>query len=207
MNLPRKTLLLIGILATLAVVLVASAIWLSANKPEVFPPLSQTTPTPNVPKTALLEFSPSSINMVNLPNSPVTINIMAGSDTQKITGVQTEIVYDPAVVTNVKLLPPTADTALFKAGSLQLFNSNDPVKGVLSYAVAINLDGTGVTGTGSIGQLSFTVIKGTVPTTAITFGGNTIVTSEGVQGSILKTSTPLTIQIAAPTATSSSPAL
>lgn len=132
---------------------------------------------------------------------------MAGSDTQKITGVQTEIVYDPAVVTNVKLLPPTADTALFKAGSLQLFNSNDPVKGVLSYAVAINLDGTGVTGTGSIGQLSFTVIKGTVPTTAITFGGNTIVTSEGVQGSILKTSTPLTIQIAAPTATSSSPAL
>lgn len=196
LNLPKKTLVLIGALATVTILLLAMAVWLSGKKPTATPSLPLgASPTPTIPKTATLAFSPALVNLVTTPSNTVTVDIIAGSASQAITGVQTEITYDPKVITNVKLLPANPANALFKAGSLTLFNTNDPVKGMISYAVAINPSGKGILGSGSIGQLTFTVTKGVTPATTISFGGNTIVTSEGIQGSILNTSTPLTIQL------------
>lgn len=196
LNLPRKTLVLIGVLATLAILLLIIAIKVG-NSPQTIPKLVGTTPTPAVEKSATVAFSPSFIDLSSGTTSAVTVDIVATSGKQSLTGVQVNLVYDPKVVTNIQLLPPDPVTSLFgPIGTYaNLFTDNKTGSGALTFAIAINPTQNPVTGTGSVGRLSFSVLRGADAQTAITFGSKTAVTTAGIQQSILLSSTPLTVKI------------
>lgn len=149
------------------------------------------TPTPTIEKTAEVTFSPTSLDMAASTSGSVEVMVTTGKN--PITGAQVQIVYDPTVITNVKLTAPTTASLMGAPGSYtNLFTENTP--GSLTYAVAINPTSPEVNGTGSIGTISFTVLK-TKPETQFTFGKSTAVTSTASMNSILNTTTPLVIKL------------
>lgn len=194
LNLPKKTLILIAVLVTIAVFLLAVAISMTGGNRAVTVTNNSTTPTPEVEKTATVAFSPASLDLT-VPGASSVVDIMATSGKTPVTGVQAEITYDPTVISNVKLLPPDANNSLFGDSSsyINLFQDNK-TPGSFIFAVAINLDGKPINGTGSVGKISFTVNK-TKPSTQISFGPKTLVTAKTTQQSILNSTNPLTIKL------------
>lgn len=192
-NIPGKTLILIGALITLTVVLLGIAIWAGGKSGKSAVTIA---PTPTVVKTATISFAPNILDLSLPTTSSATVDMVTSTGVNPITGVQVDVVYDPTVITNVKLLPPVAASSLFgPAGNYITLFSDTKILGKVSFAVAINPTGTPVTGTGSIGQITFTVIKNLKPQTQMIFGAGTIVTSKAVQTSVLNTTTPLTIKL------------
>ncbi len=195
-NLPRNTLILIAVLITIAVFLLAIAISMSGGKRAVTVTNTSVTPTIAVEKTASVSFSPASLDLSSTGTSSAVIDIMASSGKTPVTGVQVEITYDPAVVSNVKMLPPNVNESLFGDSSsyITLF-TDSKTPGSFVYALAINLDGTPKSGAGSVGKISFNVNR-TKPNTQISFGPKTLVTAKTTQQSVLNpSSTPLTIKL------------
>lgn len=195
LNIPTKTLILIGVLITVAVFLLALAVSLSGGKRAVtVTNLSAPTPT-SVEKTATVSFSPTILDLSKVGSTSAAVNVMAAAGKTPVTGVQVEILYDPTVITSVKMLPPDLTNSLFGEATnyITLF-TDTKTPGKFMTAVAINLSGTPVSGMGSIGKLSFTVVK-SMPQTQISFGKKTIVTARTTQESILNFTTPLTIKL------------
>lgn len=189
-NIHPRTLVLIGILVTLAVVLLGVAIKLTGTEKR-FMPGPKITPTPTIEKTAEITFSPSTLDLAASTSGSVEVMVTTGKN--PITGAQVQILYDPTVITNVELAPPAANSLMGPPGSYtNLFTDDTP--GSLTYAVAINPSSPEVSGTGSIGTISFTVLK-TKPETQFTFGKSTAVTSTASMNSILNTTTPLVIKL------------
>lgn len=190
-NIHPRTLVLIGILITLAIVLLGIAIKLSGGNPKNLLP-GTIKPTPTIEKTASVTFSPTTIDVAS---GSGTAEIIATTGKNPITGVQIELLYDPTVITNIKLTPPDATNSLFGAPGTytNLFTDNKP--GDLTFAVAISLNAQNVTGSGSVGTITFNTIPGSKTETQITLGPKTIVTSTATAGSILNTATPLTIKL------------
>lgn len=195
-NIPGKTLFLIAFLITLTVALLAIAIWAGGKKDITTTMLGGPTPTIAIDKTAEISFVPPLLDLSLSTTPSATVDIIATTGKNPITGTQVELTYDPATITNVKLLPPDATTSLFGATTdyTNLF-TDTKTPGQLTFALAINPTGTPVTGTGSIGKISFSVVKGAAPTATISFGKGTVVTSQKTQDSILNTTTPLTIKL------------
>lgn len=193
-NIPGKTLVLIGALITLTVLLLGVAIWAGGKNNK-----SATTtavPVPTVVKTASVSFLPANLDLSLPTTSSATVNIVTNTNGSPITGAQVDITYDPTVITNVKLLPPEVGSALFgSVGNYITLFSDTKILGKATFAVAINPTGIPVNGAGSIGQISFTVIKNLKPQTQMTFGAQTKVTAKTTQGSVLNTTTPLTIKL------------
>lgn len=190
-NIPPKTLVLIGVLVTLAVVLLGVAIKFAGNPQNLTP--STLRPTPTIEKTAEVSFTPSIVDLTGTSSS-ASVEVVTATGKNPITGVQVELIYDPTVISNVRLTPPTTNSLLGNPGSyITLFTDNKP--GSFTYAVAISPTAQEVTGTGSIGTITFTVVKGAKAETQITLGAKTAVTSTAAQGSILNTSTPLTVKL------------
>lgn len=191
-TIPGKTLILIGFLITLTVVLLGLAIFASGNKKSA---TTQIVPSPTVIKTASIAFMPSALDISLPTTSSATVDIVANTNGAPITGAQVEVKYDPTVITNVKLLPPTATSLFGAVGNYVTLFSDAKALGKASFAVAIQPNGTPVNGTGSIGQISFTVIKNLKPETQMIFGTGTVVTSKTTQSSVLESTTPLTIKL------------
>lgn len=199
-NFHPKTLVLIAVLITITVVLVGAAIFISGNKGTGPAVTQQAVPTP-VEKTALVYFSPDSLNLSQGTTS-ASVDIFADSGKGSITGVQTEIEYDPTVVTNVRVLPPDDATSLFgPAGSYNTLFTDVTTPGKVSFALGILPNGTPAKGIGSVGKISFNVLK-TKPLTELLFTTETLVTSPESQESVLDYTTPLTIQLQSTAATS-----
>lgn len=197
LNIPGKTLVLIGGLITLTVVLMGVAIW-TASKSSQKPATTSivATPAPTVPKTAVLSFSPASLNMAAATTPSASIEVMVDTMGAPITGAQFEIDYDPTVVTNVVFLPPDdANSLLGPAGSYRTLFVDSKTPGKIVVAQAVSETAAPVNGTGSVGKLTFTVVKGVKPTTQLQFGKESIVTSDQTSSSILKSTTPATIQL------------
>ncbi len=195
-NIPGKTLILIAVLVTLTVVLLGIAIKLG-NKAPVERRMITLSPTRSVEKTAVISFSPSNLDLTLVTTPSATVDIVAMTGKNPITGAQVDISYDPKVITNVAVLPPEATTSLFgKLGSYTNLFTDTKTPGRISFALAINPNGNPVIGAGSIGKISFTVIKGATPTATMRFEGQgTLVTARTAQDSVLKSTTPLTIKL------------
>ncbi len=194
-NIPPKTLVLIGILVTLAVVLLGIAIKLSGTPQNLIPGTTTQTPTPTVAKTASVTFSPSTLSLNPASNSG-TVDIIVDTGNSPITGAQIEITYDPEVITNVEVQDPEASNSLLGTpGSYTNLFTDVTTPGKIVFARAISLSGQEANGTGSVGKISFTATPGTNPTTQLTFGPETAVTTLTTTESILNTTTPLTITL------------
>lgn len=195
-NIPGKTLVLICVLITLTVVLVGIAVWVSGKKQYTALTTTQ-TPTPTITKTATIAFSPASLDMTGVASSTASVDLIAASNGTPISGAQVELQYDPKVITNVKVLPPDAANSLFGAPAnyFQLF-ADTKTPGDITYAIAIQPAGQPANGTGSIGKVTFSVVKdGATPNAAISFGKGTIITTKGTKGSVLNSAIPLAVRL------------
>jgi hypothetical protein len=199
---PKKTTILIVILAIITGILIVVAI--RSDQTQEFGKKLMTngaaTATPVVIRPyASLYFSTPLIDITR-GTTAQAVDIMVDAKDKSVAGAQVELTYDPTVITNVTLTP-LVPNQFFGKNPIVLINSVDKTQGRISYAISISLNDSEKTGRGSIGQLSFTVNKFSgVPSTRITFLPKSAVTTQATKFSVLDTTTPLQI-VLAPSAT------
>lgn len=149
----------------------------------------------SVEKTATIAFSPETLTMSPASTSG-SVDVLVTTGSNPITGAQVEITYDPDVITNVEVENPDASNSLLGApGTYTNLFTDTETPGKIEFSRGISLSGKEANGTGSIGKISFTIIPGAQPTTQMTFGPRTAVTTSSTTESILNTTTPLTITL------------
>lgn len=204
---PRKTTILIIILAIVTGLLVFMAIKTDNSTKSVtniIPSEKEQTQKAVLPY-ATLYFSPSVLDVSTTTTPSASVNIIVSTDNLPITSVQAELSYDPKILSNVVVTPvSTATTPLSDGGLRPLFpgtssvpiNVVDPAQGRISFARTIGINDQEVSGTGIIATISFVVNKSAVQnTTSIAFLDKSLVATLKSTKSILKGTTPLTITL------------
>lgn len=198
----KNTLMLIIFLSVVTVFLILIAI--RYQPPKTLPVQPQPTPT-IIEKTSSVYFLPDNISAVL--NKQMTADIFVDTNAKPITGVQVELAFDPKVVRNVKINPPSSNVTSasnnFFGGEREysvLFKEVNQNSGRVSYAIAITPTSAAKTGVGKVAELSFSVVSSaaSIPnqgSSIISFTEKTMVTSEGITESVLKDTKPLTITL------------
>lgn len=199
---PKKTTILIVILAIITGVLIFVAV--RSDQSLVTDEITGTAarPTPVVTKPfASLSFSPSIID-ASKGLATGKVDIILDSKGQKVAGAQVELSYDPNVLTNLSL-NPLVPNQLFGSNPTVLISSVDKTQGRISYAITISSNDTEKIGKGSIGSISFTLNKfaGTQATQIAFLSKSAVTTLDPRSGSVLSSSTPLKILLTAPATT------
>jgi len=197
---PKRTIMLIGIIGLIAVILVIAAFVQMTKKPA--PIENPTNPPKNensqkleatpVEKTVSFSFSPQEVTSSSFPKTKVDIIVDTGGES--IMGVQVELEYDPTKITQVALVPSSVNS-LFGTSGQELINNIRAEAGRVSYALVINPSANEVKGIGSVGTLEFQSVNGTTGTTEIKFLEKSLATSLRSRISVLKATTPLTITL------------
>src|SRR3989344_4022792 len=173
----KRTLFLIFALFLITFVLIMLALYQpQASKTTIATPTKEP-----VAQTTLLFGSPviaTSSSAVTL-NYSLPINISTGKN--KVTAVQLELQYDPAILTDVAVVPGS-----FFTNPVTLLNQIDVKTGRISYAFGAGLKDPGVIGKGIVAHLTFSAGVGITEKTAIIFLPKTLVTAEGISESALK---------------------
>ena len=165
------------------------------KKQEVLVP----TPTPVAFSTLALEEAPTNADAAAKTTNTKTrtYNIMINTHQNTVNAVQLELSYDPSVLTDVTITPGT-----FFASPLQLVKDVDVVNGRISYALGTQPKDKGLQGTGVVAQITFQInpaAKG--PTTMLKFLPKTLIAGQGINPSVLKSTTNGTIMLVEPTPT------
>lgn len=192
---PRKTLILILILAAVTGILIFLAITSQTSKQ----PITTQAPAPTIKsaeKTAKVLFNPQNIDLSTTAASPTSsVDILVDSGGADISGVQVELQYDPKALTNVIITPAVDETSFFGNSGSILFNDVKRDTGRISYAVAISAGQAGKKGVGKIATLTFSKAFGGPVSTQVTFLDKTLVTVLGANESALKETVPLNITL------------
>lgn len=193
----KKTLLLILSLAGVTILLIFVAV--SPKKQIVSPKTPKAVITPAVKKiNTIISMSPASLSISSNSGS---LSVDIDPKGQKITGIQLEMAYDPAVLGNVDITP----SSLFK-NSLVLRKEINKTKGTISLVMGVPPTTGAKKGTGQVAKMTFTVLDKSKKQTVVRFMPETIVTAEGLNYSVLKMATGATIVFtSANTITSPSP--
>lgn len=180
----KRTMLLAGVL--LIVIFIGLALLSQkpqTSLPEPTPTATQPSPTPNVAFTTL-SIDPNTISVPNSQAAKTTnANVVINTNQNNITAVEFEIQYDPKVLSNVKVTPGT-----FFPNPLVLRNTIDTTKGIIHYAIAIQVTGTPQNGTGTVATISFRTTPNTQQQSQLTFTDNTIVAGQEGVNSLLNSS-------------------
>lgn len=197
---PKKTTILIIILAIITGVLIFLAVRSDQSLQTNVTPVTTVKPTPvTIKPYANLTFS---LNPLDVSKSATaqSIDIIIDTNGKPVSGAQVELYYDPKVLTNLKLTP-ALQSPFFGANPVVLINSVDSAQGRVSYAVAVSNSDTEKTGKGSVATLSFTINKfAGAAFSQITFLPKSAVTTFSSQSSVLNISTPLQIIVSQPVA-------
>lgn len=190
---PRKTTILIVVLAAITGLLIFLAVRNESGPSQNSSNTSTPQPTAVEPY-ATLGFSKSVLDLSNLPSNQV-VDIVIDSSEKPVAGAQIELSYDPGVISNVKLLP--AENPYFGKDATVLINTVDQALGRISYAVGLGAGGVERSGSGVVVRLSFNANKNVgVQSTQFKFLDKSAVTTwSAPQSSILKSTTPLQIII------------
>lgn len=197
---PRKTTILILILATVTGILLFLAVSEGKN---LQAPKTSITPKKQVQKTARVFFSPQNIDLSSASGSAVsTVDILVDTGGSQVAGVQVEAQYDPKSLTSLSLIPAAHSQGFFGSQANILFNEIIPATGRISFAIAVSPDQSPKNGVGRIATLSFQRnFNATSSATTINFLNKTIVTILGENESILKESVPLNVTLSSQTTT------
>ncbi len=145
-------------------------------------------------KTAKLTFTPSEV-VVAASGSSQTVDLVLDTKQYEVDGVQVELIYDPAVLSNVKIIDPT-EGAFAQNFSSALLNSVDPNLGRVSYWYGRKLDAPATKGVGTVAQLSFTVNpQASASETMIEILDRSMVTEPEMSENVLGITVPLKIVI------------
>lgn len=173
----NQTPLLILLLTIITGFLVAIA--LAPKKPSVTPQPSEKQEIVTPAETVL------SFESTSQPTSAFqSVNVVADSGSNKVTGIQLELFYDPKIISNVTLAPGT-----FIPEPVELLNKVDSVNGRVTYVVGVPIGGSGVSGKGTVATISYDEIGEKGKLTEIKFLPKTLVAIEGYSSSALKSST------------------
>lgn len=197
---PRRTLLFIAILTAVTIGLITLALATDQKQKIQITPRAPTVTQKVVEKTTNVYFAPESVQLSSNQNI-ATVDIMANTSGNPITGVQVEISYDPKLITNVRIAMPPDAESLFRgrSNSFLLFNEVKPQEGRANYAIAIQPTGKSVTGVGKVAKLTFSGARPfSVTETLLALTENTVVTEENETESVLKGTVPLTILFSSP---------
>ncbi len=191
---PKKTTILIIILAIVTGVLLYLAVSTENNKlPGVTTPTA--TPTP-IQKTIKVFFNPQNIDLSTSPATPSSVDLMVDTGSGNVSGIQAELQYDPQAITNVKVVPSVEQGSFFGPQANVLFNDIDTQTGRISYAIAIAPNEASKKGVGKIATITFQKsFNSTTPTTSITFVNKTLATTPNQTESVLKETSPLNITL------------
>jgi hypothetical protein len=204
---PKKTTLLIIILAVVTAILVYLAV-ISDKAQEIInttplTPTAQNT-APTIAPYANLSFSVPSLDLSKTNTATQSVNIILNSNGKDVFGTQVELKYDPTVIYNVSISKP--QESFFGQDAPVLINSVDPTEGRVSYATAFSANSSGKSGTGVVATLTFTANKYTgISSTSIAFLPKTTVTTLQSSQSVLKQTTPLSITLARPIVATQAP--
>ena len=139
---PRKTLILIGILSLITIILLGLALY--TQLPQTNKPVEKQV---KVLKTTLNILEPVA------SSSAYTANVTLTTERKKVTAVQIELTYNPKALTNVDIKPGS-----FFPNPTILSKKIDAVKGRISYVLGIGLGQSSVNDNGIVAILSFTTI-------------------------------------------------
>lgn len=180
----KKTLLLILGLAAITILLIVVAV--TPKKQITSPQTPKAVITPEIKKAnTLLSFSPASLSVSSNSGS---LDVTIDPKGDKITGVQLEIKYDPAVLSDVNITP----SDLFK-NALVLRKNIDKTKGDISFVLGVPPTTDAEKGEGKVAVITFNVLDKTNGQTVVRFLPDTLVTAEGLNYSVLKKTTDATI--------------
>lgn len=191
---PKKTTILIIILAIITGILIFVAVRTDQSQEKKV--TSVASPTPVIIKPyAMLSFSTKFLD-ASKGIASQKVDIILDTNGKSVAGAQVELTYDPKVLTNVSLTP-LVPGQLFGTNPIVLINNVDPSQGRISYAITISPNDTEKIGKASIGLLSFTVNRfANTPATNITFLPKSAVTTQKTKFSVLESTTPIQIQVA-----------
>lgn len=201
---PKKTTILIAVLLIFTVGLVYVAIKTEQQSP---PDLNEeelteeelTDIVPTINPQTQLSFSPATIDTGLNPQATYTVNVTANTNGQAISGIQLELAYDPAILTDVTIEP--ADNNLFGLNPTVLVSSVDPDLGRISFQIATpGLDDEEVTGNANIAEIKFSTIPNQVQTTQISVLPKTTARSIRSTNPLLQSALPLNIIFSTPAA-------
>ena len=173
------TLIIVLILVTAGLVWIATATvpypTTSTNRqaivPKVTPPVAQT----------VLRFDDLSM----ATNSAYTLPIIIQTGKNLVTAVQLDLLYDPKVLSNVKM-----EQGTFFTNPVTLLNSTDAATGRVSYALGVGPQDHGKKGEDIVAIIRFNTKSVYPQATSISFLPKTLVTAEGIAQSVLKSSIP-----------------
>lgn len=184
----KKTLLLVLFLLFITSGLLVAAFL--PNKPKIVsttiaPPLTSPIPTPTPAAKTILSFSPNPLIIASRSGS---LNLAIDTETNNVTAMQIELLYDPKALTNVAISPGT-----FFDDPITLIKNTDSKNGKITYVLAMSPASKAQSGKGVVATLSFTTIVASGEKTQISFSPKTLVTAEKIPTSVLKATDSATI--------------
>lgn len=184
---PKRTLILIGVLIVITIGLLILA--LSAQKgKQTIPTTQQSTgssPSPVIPHT-VLSFSPNTVSMSS-QSATLAVAIDTGGD--KVTAIQLELQYDPAAISVVDIAPSG-----FIPNPLVLLKNIDAQQGRVSYVLGLPGSEEPKTASGTVATVTIRALKAQQQT-QIKILPKSLVTATGVQTSVLKSTSDVTITL------------
>lgn len=209
---PKKTTILIVVLLLFTAGLVYIAV---QTEKQVPPEIIEETLTedelqdliPTINPQTQISFNPSVLNTTEDPSNEYNADVNVNTNGQAISGIQLELSYDPAILTNVEVTP--SQNNLFGQNPAVLINSVDQDLGRISFAIALGgLSEEEVSGAGNIANISFSANSNLSANTQISILPKTTVRSLRSTNSLLQSSLPLNIVFSTPSAqTGISPAI
>jgi hypothetical protein len=178
----KRTLILIIFLT----VLTAFFVYLAVSQNSL-PQPTQNTQTNVIPTTKPSQAF-TTLALQSQTPTLVAVTIDTHGKKNKVTAVQLELSYDPQKVSGVTVTP-----GKFIGTTTPLINRIDEKQGRITYALAIQPSGKGVTGSGTVATISFQP-RGT-GTMELKVLPTTLVTAEGVSESVLRQATGTTITL------------
>lgn len=183
----KKTLALILTLLLLTIILIGVALTTRNTKTaNTEQPTTQEqqepTPTPDMAKTTL-KLTPNPVYPDTGSTSATTVNVEIDTGENNVSAVQLEIQYDPAVLTNMKVLPGD----FFTNPNVLPVGGVDIQKGTITYALGPSNIRESKSGTGVVATLQFVPRAAAgVTETEITLLDKSLVTQFGQAESVLK---------------------
>ncbi len=170
----NQTPLLITLLTVLTGFLVIIAI--APKRPSVVPPPAEKKQIVT-PAHTVLSFE----NASSSSGAFQSVNIVADSSDNKVTGVQIELAFDPTLVSNVSITP-----GIFIKNPVELLKKVDYTAGRITYVLGVPIGGAGVQGKGVVAILNYTEASAKGKVVEIKFLPKSLVAIEGFSGTALK---------------------
>lgn len=108
---------------------------------------------------AFLDFSTSTIDFSIKAPETTGVDIIINSPTEKVSGAEIELTYDPTIITKVALTPAIDAASFFGEKVLVTALTNDTANGKIIFSLQVPSTDLARSGRGKIATLAFTPIK------------------------------------------------